>query len=134
MKHWSMLLCGLIAASLVWTNLSGAGPIKGIESMHFVLPGNARGESDEPGGQPGEKRITERFAGGERACVIVRGDHKPVEDLIIEVYDENKNLVTKDDGKGDYAVVVWYPPQDGDYTIVLKHAQADYNRCYLVIK
>lgn len=134
MKRMFVISGCLLATMLLWTGMSGAGALKGVVSDNNVmLPGTAQG-GGPTGVIPGQLRITERFAGGERASVILRGDHDPVEDLTIEVYDENNNLVAKDDGRGDYATVVWYPPEDGNYTIVLKHDLAQFNKCFLVIK
>ena len=87
-----------------------------------------------PGGYPGEKKIKVKFEGGKRASIILEGDHRPVADLGIEVYDDNNRLVAKDEGKGDFAAVIWYPPVTGEYVIRLLNKQKDYNLCYLVIK
>jgi hypothetical protein len=69
--------------------------------------------------QPGEKPtvIEERFRGGERACVILEGDHDPVMDVYVEVYDEQNRRVAFDHAGGDICAVVWYPPRDGKYRI-----------------
>jgi len=127
MKLFGMLaLFLLLAALLLWTNLVGAGPAKGPELnvRRFVLPA----------GHPGKRTIKERFVGGERACVLLYGDHNPVEELWIRVYDDKNNLVAQDEGKGDFSIVVWYPPSDGDFTIEIRHDSAEFNKCYLVIK
>jgi hypothetical protein len=84
-----------------------------------------------------------KFKAGRRASVIVKGDHRPIAPLTLEIFDEKGNLVARDDpGKGvgktdakgnDYAGVVWYPPRDGYYTIKITNHHNEYNQCYLSI-
>jgi hypothetical protein len=64
----------------------------------------------------------------------MHGDHRPVVNLGIEVYDENKRLVAKDEGTGDYSAVIWYPPATGRYSIRFLNPQSDLNNCYLVLR
>ena len=87
---------------------------------------------------------TAKFKGGQRACVIVMGDHKPVVPVILEIRDEKGNLVGRDTpaagvsdpkAKGnDVCAVIWYPPRDGYYRITVKNAGAEYNDCWIAIK
>ncbi len=76
----------------------------------------------------------ESFRGGERACVIVKGDHKPVVNLEIAVYDQKGNLVAKDNGGGDYVAAIWYPPRDGLYKIEIFNPGEAWNACYISVK
>jgi hypothetical protein len=75
-----------------------------------------------------------RFKGNERACAILMGDHRPVVDLAIYVYDEKGTLVAKDDAGLDYCAAIWYPPRTATYTIVLENKGREYNDCYLSLK
>jgi hypothetical protein len=79
-------------------------------------------------------RFEKEFRGGERACVIVKGDHKPVVDLSVSVYDQKGNLIAKDDAGGDFVTAIWYPPRDAIYRIDIVNPGADYNDCYISLK
>jgi hypothetical protein len=84
------------------------------------------------------------FRGGQRACVIVLGDHNPIAPLEIEIRDEKGKLVGRDEpaagvsdpkAKGnDVGAVIWYPPRDGYYTITVKNLGEQYNECWIAIK
>jgi|SRR5262245_4043474 len=76
----------------------------------------------------------EKFRGGQRACVIVRGDHKPVVNLALSVYDAKDELVAEDRGGGDYVAVIWYPPRDALYKIKVHNPGIEYNDCYISLK
>jgi hypothetical protein len=78
--------------------------------------------------------LEETFRGGERACVIVKGDHKPVVDLKLVVYDQKDQVVVKDERGGDLVGVVWYPPRDAVYKIKIHNPGKEYNRCYISFK
>ena len=82
---------------------------------------------------------TRNFRGGERACVFAFGDHKPVVNLHLLVYEvKSGSLVAEDKANnslvGDYVGVVWYPPRTGDYKIELRNPGAEVNKCYVAIK
>jgi hypothetical protein len=79
-------------------------------------------------------RFEKEFRGGERACVIVRGDHKPVVDLSVAIYDQNGNLIAKDDAGGDFVAAIWYPPRDATYRVDIVNPGAEYNDCYISLK
>jgi len=121
MKRSALMLTGLL---LLLAGSGRAGPIKGSY---------ARSENVQAG-SPGVLEFKETFKGGRRACVIVRGDHKPVVNLGLQVFDADGKLVARDDGEGDISAVVWYPPRDATYTIKLLNPNADYNKCYISIK
>src|SRR5205807_8018960 len=63
----------------------------------------------------------ETFKGGERACVLVKGDHDPPADLILTVYDSKEQVVAKDEDGGDLCAVIWYPPRDGKYVVKVQN-------------
>jgi hypothetical protein len=58
---------------------------------------------------------TIKFNGGESARITVAGDGDT--DLDLYVYDENGNLITKDDDNTDYCVVSWTPRWTGPFTV-----------------
>src|SRR4051812_15247170 len=119
MKRFGALL--VLAATVVfWARASQASPVQGVLGKYDKVGG---------GGTYTEK-IT--FKGGQRACVVVAGDHEPIVPVSLEIYDKN-GLVTKDDHdpsndtgeKGrlgnDICAAIWYPPRDAEYTIVIKN-------------
>ena len=67
------------------------------------------------------------FRGGEKAEVIVRGDHDTV--LRVEVYDENDNLIGSDtDGDSTgIALVTFYPRWTGVFKIRVVNTGGVYN-------
>lgn len=104
-------------------NLALSSPITGARSI-----------SKERVEKLSEHMIVERFRGGERACVIVRGDHDPVVDIELHVLDEKGQTVAKDIGGGDLVAVVWYPPRDANYRIrIVNHGQVE-NYLYVTLK
>jgi hypothetical protein len=110
-------------AVLAWSGAAPAGPVEGGRSLGVRLEAHSK-TALEP----------LRFKGNERACVILRGDHDPVVDLAIYVYDEKDNLVAKDDAGGDLCAAIWYPPRTAAYKIVLQCKGDVFNKCYLSIK
>lgn len=118
------LACSLVTLALILggANLALSSPIGGPRSTRDKV------------GELSERTIVERFKGGERACVIVRGDHRPVVDLELHVSDDKGRLVAKDTAGGDLLAVVWYPPRDGNYTIKIVNHGKEYNDCYVVLK
>ena len=86
---------------------------------------------------PGACRTTERvaangvdryvitFKGGEEARVVVDGDGDT--DLDLYIYDENGNLVTKDDDNTDYCICTWTPSRTGKFTIKIVNRGSVYN-------
>src|SRR5271169_5611059 len=93
---------------LVWGGRSA--PIEGARTMNKVRVG-----------PKGALVIEEKFEGGRRACVIAVGDHNPVVDVGIAVYDEANRLIAEDKGGGDFATAIWYPPGEGKYKILVKN-------------
>ena len=67
------------------------------------------------------------FRGGEKAEVIVRGDHDTV--LRVEVYDENDNLIGSDtDGDSTgIALVTFHPRWTGVFKIRVVNTGGVYN-------
>jgi hypothetical protein len=100
-----------------------AGPVGGPQPLQpLKVPAAARE------GEFGEEETVVRFEGGKPARVIVVGDHKPVADLELFVYEVSAKgvdgkLVAHDGGpeQGDRVGVVWYPPRTGSYRIVVRN-------------
>jgi len=65
------------------------------------------------------------FNGGEVAAVGVDGDDDT--DLDLYVYDENGNLVAKDDDLSDHCLVRWVPRWDGKFYIRIYNRGGVYN-------
>jgi hypothetical protein len=124
MKRWPALLCGGLGAVLLWYNLGGAAPVEGRSA-----PGIVRVTAFE---RKAISRTT--FKGGERACVIVEGDHKPVIDLVLEIHDEKGNLVARDSAGGDICAAIWYPPRTGVYTVWVENNQNDFKDIILTLR
>jgi hypothetical protein len=100
-----------------------SAPLKGAHAMFKVrVPAQARMDFEE------------RFEGGRRACVIAVGDHKPVVNVGIAVYDQANQLVAEDQGGGDCVAAIWYPLREAKYKIVVNNSGLDYNDMYLVFK
>lgn len=56
-----------------------------------------------------------KFTGGELARVVVYGDGDT--DLDLYIYDENGNLIVKDDDRSDRCVVQWTPKWTGTFRV-----------------
>ena len=65
------------------------------------------------------------FRGGEQARVTVDGDGDT--DLDLYIYDENGNLITKDDDNTDYCICTWTPKWTGKFTIKIVNRGGVYN-------
>jgi len=104
-----------------------ASPLKGGYALQAKVPG----------GQ--DKQLFEdTFKAGERACVIVIGDHNPPVPLHLKVLDAKGNLIGEDKSVGDYCAVIWYPPRDGVYVVSVAvpniSGDANYNILYIAVK
>ena len=87
-----------------------------------------------PGPRENTTRVTARgtdryeiaFRGGEVARIVVDGDRTT--DLDLYVYDENGNLVAKDDDTTDYCVVSFTPRWTGKFTVRVVNRGSVYNQ------
>ena len=121
MKRTVFLLACLLL--FLWTALGSSSPLTGkrnlgrkkIEGSDFIF-------------------FKEKFRGGERACVLVKGDHDPVVDLSVAVYDEKDRLVVQDNAGGEYVAAIWYPPRDAVYKVKIINSGAQHNMCYISLK
>lgn len=86
------------------------------------------------GSEPAAKEFVLTFRGGERACVIARGDHKPVVPLDVTVYDKDGVEVAKDASSKDFVAAFWTPPRTAEYRIVVRNHGLEYNDVYVVFK
>jgi hypothetical protein len=79
-----------------------------------------------------------KFKGGQRACVIVIGDHRPVVSLDLKVEDDKGKLIGQDKYGGDFCAVIWYPPRDAEYVIsvAVPHngSEEDFDTLYIAVK
>ncbi len=69
------------------------------------------------------------FWAGERAQVMVIGDGDT--DLDLYIYDENGNLIDKDDDYTDDCICSWTPSWTGSFTIKIKNRGGVYNEYLL---
>lgn len=82
---------------------------------------------------------SEKFKGGERACVLAfQSEHKTI-NLHLIVYDAKTNEIVGEDKSntkfvGDYVGVVWYPPRTGEYKIEVRQSGTEKVKCYVAIK
>lgn len=67
-----------------------------------------------------------RFTAGQTAAVFVSGDGDT--DLDLYIYDENGNLITKDDDYTDECYCSWTPMWTGTFIIEVKNRGNVYNR------
>jgi hypothetical protein len=120
---WLGLAGVLLAVALACHSLGWASPEEGQRSGYVKLEAGAKGRL--------EKMV---FKGNERACVILIGDHEPVVDLVLSIYDSDNNLVTRDDPGGDYCAAIWYPTRDAAYTIEVENRGQQWNKCWIAFK
>ncbi len=115
-----ILVCTMVCLSAV------SAPIGGSWQAHKKIEGKEAWSQ------------TRAFRGGERAAVLAIGDHQdPSVRVQIAVFDAKGVLIAEDKGSepaSDYAGLVWYPPRDGDYRIVVRHSGVDANKVYIAIK
>jgi hypothetical protein len=71
--------------------------------------------------------VTHRFRGGERACVIMVGDHKPPSPMEVRVFDAKNKLVAVAKASIDTAAVIWYPPVTASYRVEVLNLGDEYN-------
>jgi hypothetical protein len=118
------MLLALAVALLIETRTGEAGPAAGgNRGGHIKLDAGAR-----------VRLPAIVFKGNERACVIFIGDHDPVVDLVVSVFDDKGKLVARDDPGSDFCVAIWFPAHDASYTIELENRGREYNKCWLAIK
>jgi hypothetical protein len=128
-------------AAMAWTVF--AGPVEGPQQLigpDAFVPATKKTEI-------GEREFQFQFKGGERASVVVIGDHIPIVDLEIYVYEVNEQgaegkLVAQDGGPGlkDRIAVAWYPPRTATYRIVIRNPSEfeakknPHNECRIAIR
>lgn len=121
------VVCLLAAGSL-----AVGGPMEGPSWSKKELPAGSR-----DGKEPGSQSYNKVFAAGQRACVIAIGDHNPVVDLEILVYDAKDQLVAQARGKQaapDYVSVIWYPPRQERYRVVINNYSNVHNVLIVTFK
>jgi hypothetical protein len=131
---WRILVLGLYV-SLGWVAVGSGAPLEGPSGATKRVPQGRPGEGGKF--EPGTLEFSKDFAAGQRACVIAVGDHKPVVDVEIQVYDSKQNLIAQDKGQEpakDFAAVIWYPPTQENYRIVVLSYGKEYNEVYIAIK
>ena len=74
---------------------------------------------------------TYTFRANSEARVTVEGDGDT--DPHLYIYDENNNLITKDDDNIDYCICTWTPKWTGTFKIKIVNRGSVYNRYHLMI-
>ena len=130
--------CVLFAVGLAMLALAPLGqgaPVNGTSwAYEKVTAGTIR---DGVVSEPGCLHFNKTYVAGQRACVVVIGDHDPIVDVEVKVYDAKSNLVAHDRGDGsarDFAAVMWYPPRQEAYRIEVCSFGKDYNKCSVAFK
>jgi hypothetical protein len=111
-------------------------PVEGPSASNKRVPAGTVGEGGKIT-EPGIYEFSKVYAAGQRACVIVIGDHKPVVDVEIKVFDSKNNLIVQDRGQEparDFVAVMWYPPRQEIYRVAVHSYGKEYNECYIAIK
>ncbi len=141
-----VLLCvGLLAAA----GPGRAGSFRGPWGGYVRVPARTTLVLDKKAPVPGMREVLPalgdhlKFRAGQRACVILVGDHDPVVPMVVEIRDAGGKVVARDEpGKAsakasekgnDVCAVIWYPPRDGYYSIAITNPAKDYNKCWLAI-
>ncbi len=129
------VLCAVGLVMLSLAPFSLGAPVSGTSwASEQVAGGTVR---DGTVTEPGCLRLIKTYVAGERACVVVIGDHDPVVPIEIKVYDDKDHLVAEDRGQGtakDFAAVMWYPPRQATYRIEVCSFGKDYNKCSIAFK
>jgi hypothetical protein len=127
MGRW--MLTAVVAGLLLSVGWVQSSPVKGQRRQQYDL------RKDRGRLEPGSKYVfREAFAGNERACVIIEGDHKPVMNLKVVVTDLRGNVVAEDNGPGDFLAAIWYPPRTEEYVVTIASDGKVYNDLDIVIK
>jgi hypothetical protein len=105
-------------------------PLQGpITLRRWIIQASEMG----PGGElvPRAKRFKLDFRGGERACVIVSGDHDPIVPVTVAIYEESTQRKLFEDISSqqapDIVAAIWYPPRDGHYVVEITNKSKEYN-------
>ena len=106
---------------------------KMLATLAMVLAGSAAFAGADGGPKSANERVNANsadryeivFRGGEQARVVVDGDGDT--DLDLYIYDENGNLITKDDDNTDYCICTWTPKWTGKFTIKVVNRGGVYN-------
>jgi hypothetical protein len=125
-----LMICVLAVASF-----AGAGPVDG--PSWFVKQVEAGRQTTTGELVPGKLRVAVDCRGGERMCVIAAGDHDPVVEMAIAVYDDKGKQVAMDVGGEkvpDYVAAIWYPPRDGKYLVEIASKSKVFNKVTIAIK
>lgn len=113
-----------------------AGPLDGPRTFSIRVEAGHQ----TAGGElvPGRVRFPVEFRGGERACVVAVGDHKPPVEMGITVYDEAaRQKLAEDTGAGDapdFVAAIWYPARDGKYVIEIRSKGKEYNEVTVTVR
>jgi hypothetical protein len=124
-KHLLLAILGLV---LLGMSPGQSSPLRG----HY-REAHLRNEKRSRLKVGGTYEFRDTFHANQRACVIVEGDHKPIMNLTVKVFDAAGNQVASDTG-GDILAVMWYPPRTQDYVVSITGDGDEYNDLDIVVK
>lgn len=107
-----------------------------IKVIEAISPSTSRGRVGGPGKIVEQVKAKSndiyyiKFWGGQLAEILVSGDGDT--DLDLYVFDENGNLIAKDDDNTDDCYVRFIPKWTGSFKVVVKNLGNVYNR-YLLL-
>jgi hypothetical protein len=133
------MIPGVALVAALAVPLADGSPIKPVETTKVEVPA-----SRQPG-VPGETDMIVECRGNQRTAVLLKGDHRPVGDLEVLVFELPKGsgpekLIAHGKGTKDLVGVVFVPDRAGPVRIVFRnHAEYKekinpYNECYLAVK
>ena len=112
MGRW--VLTAFVSALLLSVCTVESSPVTGQRRQSRDL-GKKKGRLE-----PGLKYVfRETFRSNERACVMVEGDHDPVQNLMVVVTDARGKVVAEDKGPGDFLAAIWFPPRTEEYVVTI---------------
>jgi hypothetical protein len=134
------VLLGVALGIAVATPTSGL-----VNRMNASGENDVRVPSSKADGVPGENdEFVLECRANERTSILIKGDHKPVCDLEVLVYEVSPGkaegrLIARDKGTRDLIGTTWVPPRTATYRIVIRNPsmftkENPYNSCYVTIK
>jgi hypothetical protein len=140
---WRILSLAILLTLAVAIASSWAGPVAGTIIRNAGREGSLQVPSARDGAF-GEADMLVECRANQRTTIVIRGDHKPVADLELLVFEvapgnaEGK-LVAGDKGKGDVVGAVWIPQRTAMYRVIVRNPapfskENPYNECYVSIR
>ncbi len=120
LMNLSLAVAAVVIAQVALNTRASAEPVGGATCRTTSVSAHTTDE------------FTARFYGGESAAVTVSGDYDT--DLDLYLYDENGNLIAKDDDNTDQCVVRFRPNWTGPFTIRIVNRGSVYNHYTICVR